>query len=331
MSAQVRERVGAHVAVRQAVFCGDRHMRVKAARLRVPVDEEVLVCLRGCGVCASTLPVWEGRGWFHYPLEPGAPGHEGWGEVVAVGAAVSDIMVGDRVCLLSDHAYATHDVAPASMVARIPDCVGDRPFPGEPLACAMNILRRSRIHAGQTVAIVGVGFMGALLAQAATAAGAVVVALTRRAWARGIARDCGATHVLDSSDRHAAVAAVLGLTGGHGCERVIEAGGEQATLDLASALCAEGGRLVIAGYHQDGPRQVDMQQWNWRGLDVVNAHERDPAVRARGLREAMRAVADGTLDPFPLLTHVLPLRELGRAFELMRARPDGFMKAVVTA
>ena len=32
------------------------------------------------------------------------------------------------------------------------------------------------------------------------------------------------------------------------------------------------GRLVVAGYHQDGPRQVDMQLWNWRGLDVINAH-----------------------------------------------------------
>jgi threonine dehydrogenase-like Zn-dependent dehydrogenase len=85
---------------------------------------------------------------------------------------------------------------------------------------------------------------------------------------------------------------------------------------------------VIAGYHQDGPRQVDMQQWNWRGLDVVNAHERDPAVVARGMQEAMAAVADGVLDPIPLITHRVPLAELGHAFELMRERPDGFMKAV---
>lgn len=59
------------------------------------------------------------------------------------------------------------------------------------------------------------------------------------------------------------------------------------------------GRLIIAGYHQDGPRQVDMQQWNWRGLDVINAHERDPAVAARGLREAMSAVDSGSIAPFP--------------------------------
>jgi threonine dehydrogenase-like Zn-dependent dehydrogenase len=193
----------------------------------------------------------------------------------------------------------------------------------------MNILRRSDIRAGQWLAVVAVGFIGALLVQGAARAGARVIALARRAWARDMALRCGAAYALDG-DSSASVGAVLELTDGPGCERVIEAGGEQATLDLASALCAEGGRMMVAGYHQDGSRQVDMQQWNWRGLDVINAHERDPAVQARGLREAMRAVADGTLDPFPLVTHEIPLRELGRAFALMRERPAGFMKAVVT-
>lgn len=331
MNARLRECNAFEHAIAHAIFCGDGHMRIAVVPLRSPARDEVLVRLRGCGVCASNLPVWEGRAWFRYPLEPGAPGHEGWGEVIAVGDKVRDVAVGDNVAMLSQHAYATHDIAKASMVARIPDCVGDRPLPGEPLACAMNILRRSDIRPGQWVAIVGTGFMGALLVQGAVHAGAQVIALTRRAWAREMARHCGAAHVFDSGDGAAAVGAVSELTGGRGCERVIEAGGEQATLDLASALCAEGGRLMIAGYHQDGPRQVDMQQWNWRGLDVINAHERDPAVQARGLRDAMQAVADGTLDPFPLLTDTLPLRELGRAFELMRERPEGFMKAVVIA
>lgn len=331
MNARLKRHHAAGLAAAQAIFCGDGRMRIAQTRLRAPARDEVLVRLRGCGVCASNLPVWEGRGWFRYPLEAGAPGHEGWGEVIAVGDGVGDVRVGDHVALLSQHAYATHDFAPASMVARIPDCAADRPLPGEPLACVMNILRRSDVRAGQWLAVVGVGFMGALLVQGAARAGARVIALTRRAWARGIARRCGAICALDGVDRKVAAGAALELTDGRGCERVIEAGGEQATLDLASSLCAEGGRMMIAGYHQDGPRQVDMQQWNWRGLDVINAHERDPVVQARGLRDAMRAVSDGTLDPFPLITHALPLRELGRAFELMRARPDGFMKAVVAA
>src|SRR5690606_14904816 len=105
--------------------------------------------------------------------------------------------------------------------------------------------------------------------------------------------------------------------------------GEQATLDLASALVATGGLLAIAGYHQDGPRQVDMQSWNWRGIDVVNAHERDRGVVMAGMRAGVAALADGRIALAPLLTHRLRLDQLGEAFELMRARPDGFLKAVV--
>ena len=72
-----------------------------------------------------------------------------------------------------------------------------------------------------------------------------------------------------------------------------------------------------------------MQLWNWRGLDVVNAHERDPAIRLDGIREAAAAVVEGRLDPAPLYTHVFPLDRLGEAFELARRRPDGFVKALV--
>ena len=130
-------------------------------------------------------------------------------------------------------------------------------------------------------------------------------------------------------DHHAIIGRVRGLTGGKGCERVIEAVGKQWPLDLAGELVAEGGRLVIAGYHQDGPRQVSMQQWNWKGIDVANAHERDPAVQMRGLREAVEAVASGRLDLGPLLTHRYPLERLGEALAATRDKPDGFVKALV--
>jgi threonine dehydrogenase-like Zn-dependent dehydrogenase len=73
-----------------------------------------------------------------------------------------------------------------------------------------------------------------------------------------------------------------------------------------------------------------MQGWNWRGLDVVNAHERDPAVYLRGMREAVDAVVRGELDPTPLYTHAFPLEAVGEALDATRDRPDGFLKALVT-
>jgi threonine dehydrogenase-like Zn-dependent dehydrogenase len=111
---------------------------------------------------------------------------------------------------------------------------------------------------------------------------------------------------------------------------VIEAVGEQWPLDLATELTRERGRLIISGYHQNGSRQVNLQLWNWRGLDVINAHERDPRAYVAGLREAARAVATGRLTPAPLYTHVFELDQVDQAMEMARSRPAGFFKALVT-
>ena len=53
-------------------------------------------------------------------------------------------------------------------------------MPLEPFGCALNIFRRSDIRAGQTVAIVGIGFLGAILTSLASHAGARVIAISRR-------------------------------------------------------------------------------------------------------------------------------------------------------
>jgi threonine dehydrogenase-like Zn-dependent dehydrogenase len=206
---------------------------------------------------------------------------------------------------------------------RLPAGLAGQPFPGEPIACAMNVFRRSDIRAGQTVAVVGVGFLGAILVRLARDAGARVIAIGRRPFALDLARQLGADQALPFEEPEKIVAAV------GPCDRVIEAVGAQEPLDLAGALTRERGRLIIAGYHQDGPRQVNMQLWNWRGLDVVNAHERDPAVYVEGIRAAADAVASGRLDPRPLFTHRYPLAEASAAFTALEERPEGFMKALV--
>lgn len=311
-----------------AVFAAPGRIHVQPVTVPAPGPGQVRVRLEGCGICASNLPVFEGRPWFSYPLNPGAPGHEGWGRVDAVGPGVQGINPGERVAMLSDHAYARHDLVDADALLPLPDVIkGD--FPGEPLGCAMNIFARSAVRAGETVAVVGAGFMGLLLTRLAARVGARVIVLSRRAFALDLARRQGAGETIASGDPQAAVRQVRSLTGDAGCDCVIELGGEQATLDLATELTCTRGRLVIGGYHQDGPRQVNMQLWNWRGLDVVNAHERDRETYRMGMRAAILAVAGGWLDPSPLYTHRLALEELPRAFELMRTRPDGFLKALL--
>jgi threonine dehydrogenase-like Zn-dependent dehydrogenase len=315
---------------------------MRAARLaapgRISLDEmaipapgpgQVRIRLEGCGVCASNLTPWGGAEWMKYPTDPGTLGHEGWGVVDALGEGVTELAVGDRVAALSYAAYAEYDLADASATVKLPASLDGQPFPGEPLGCAMNIFRRSDVQPGQTVAVVGIGFLGALLTRLAKDAGARVIAISRRPFSLDVARQMGADETIAMDDHWAIIERVKQLTGGVFADRVIEAVGKQWPLDLAAEITRERGRLVVAGYHQDGPRQVNMQMWNWRGLDVINAHERDPAVYVEGIRMAVDAVAGGRLDPTPLYTHTYPLDQLGQALDDTRDRPDRFLKALV--
>ena len=312
-----------------AVLQGPGTMAMATVARPEPGPGEVRLRLEGCGVCASNVEPWEGQPWSTFPGAPGGMGHESWGVVDALGPEVTGVAVGDRVAALSGASFAEFDLVAADRLVVLPPALAGQPFPGEPLGCAMNIFRRSDVQAGQWVAIVGIGFLGAVLCRLASDAGAKVIAISRREQSLALARRYGAVETIPMHDHHAIIARVQELTGGVGAERVIEAVGKQWPLDLAGELVAEGGKLIVAGYHQDGPRQVSMQMWNWKGIDVINAHERDPAVQMRGLREGVAAVASGRVELAPLLTHRYPLDRLGEALAATRDKPGGFVKAVI--
>lgn len=323
------QRSTARTTMRAAVVQAPEQVVVIEAPLPVPGPGQVRVRLEGCGVCASNIPPFEGREWFHYPMEAGALGHEGWGTIDALGPGVEGFNVGDRVATLSQHAYAEYDLADVGATVKLPASLGNVPLPGEPLGCAINIFKRSGVREGDTVAIVGAGFLGLLLTRLATNAGARVFALSRRPFSLDFARRFGARETLVMDDHWRIINEVKTLTAGRFCDVVIEATGKEWPLNVAGELTKERGRLVVAGYHQDGLRSVNMQLWNWRGLDVINAHEREAAVYLEGIAAAVEAVATGQLDPSPLYTHVFPLDKLGEALRATRARADGFIKALI--
>ncbi len=96
--------------------------------------------------------------------------------------------------------------------------------------------------------------------------------------------------------------------------------GYQYPLTIAGMLVKTRGRLVIAGYHQDGIRQIDMQQWNWKGIDVINAHERNPQNYIHGMDLAVEAILHGKLEPAMLYSHSFLL--------IILQRPLSFSEAV---
>jgi threonine dehydrogenase-like Zn-dependent dehydrogenase len=313
--------------LRAARVTGPGRIEVVELPLPEPGPGEIRVRLEGCGVCASNLEPWAGPDWMSFPTEPGGLGHEGWGRVDALGEGVEGFAVGDRVAVLNQHGYASHDVVRGTQAVKLPPELDGVPFPGEAFGCAVNIARRSRFEAGQVVAVIGVGFIGAAVVALAAGAGATVVAISRREESLALAREMGAAHAIPMTDHWGIIEEVKRITGGRGADVVVEAAGQEWPLNLAGDIVAEGGRLVIAGYHQGGPRTVDIGGWNWRGLDIVNAHERRPEVNLRGLREAVEAAAAGRIDPRRLVTHRYPLERLDEALNATRDKPEGFVKA----
>jgi threonine dehydrogenase-like Zn-dependent dehydrogenase len=307
-----------------AQLVAPRRIEMVATPRPDPAPGQVRVALEGCGVCASNLPAWNGRPWFDYPMPAGSLGHEGWGTVDALGAGVAAGLLGQRVALVSERAYAEYDVAPVAAVVPLPDGVPAL-APLEPFACVFNVLARCDIAPGQAVAVVGLGFIGLALTRLLRAAGAEVLALSRSADALAKAAALGARTCCLETPEPAAVPADLSGA----LPRVVECTGYQAPLDLASQLVAPGGRLVIAGYHQDGPRQVDLQQWNWKGIDVSNAHERDPARIRSGMAAAAAALAAEPAWVDELITHRFVLDRLDAALAQAEERPRGFTKAAV--
>lgn len=307
-----------HVKMRAALLVAPRTVELIESAVPTLSADEALVRVRACGVCGSDQNAWRGVEGTSYPLPPGAPGHEIDGEVVSLGDRGGVLSIGGRVTGLAQNGYAEMVVARADELLAVPDHVGKAPLLGEPLACAANIVRRA--GTAPRVAIVGFGYLAALVAQLGPE-NVSWVAISQREESRTLALRLGAEAAYGLDDVPASAWESFPL--------VIEAAGTQRTLDLATWLVATRGRLVIAGYHADGPRTVDVRTWNWKGIDVVNAHERAPEAYLRGLREGLAILDQRRIDLAPLVTHRFPLERLADALGAAERRPPGFVKAVV--
>ncbi len=196
--------------------------------------DDVLIRVRGCGVCHSDLHLVDGD-WKDWgtPL-PIIPGHEVTGVVEEAGDRVADRKPGDPVgvpwmqyacgqcpacrsgaemlCaaqkstgITVNGGYAEWVKAPASFTHRIPgglDLVG-----AAPLLCAgitmFSPLRRAGNLSGKTVAIAGIGGLGHLGIRMAAAMGAHVVAIIRGEGKKDLAHELGAHEVIDSGKEKA--------------------------------------------------------------------------------------------------------------------------------
>src|SRR3712207_9074771 len=97
--------------MRAAIVTAPKTVEVHDVPTPSPGPGQVLLAIEGCGVCGSDIPVYEGRPWFEYPRDAGAPGHEGWGRIEAVGDGVGPLKPRMRVAAMSYKADAGYHLA----------------------------------------------------------------------------------------------------------------------------------------------------------------------------------------------------------------------------
>jgi len=254
------------------------------------------------------------------------------GTVVAVGSEVTSVREGDRVTGLFKGAYADLCLATETELLPVPDGVAEENALGEPLACLVNAQRRTPVELADRVAVIGLGYMGLGMLQLLKLRGpSRIVSIDVREEARAAAMALGADESYDPSQ----LPEEFKLTNfgdwqsDRGFDVVVEGSGTQPGLTLAGEMVRAHGVLSILGYHQGGPRQVEVGMWNWKAIDVVNAHVRRRADLMESMRIGLELTAKGLIDLGALVTHRYTLDEVDRAYTDLQQKPPGFIKAVV--
>lgn len=185
------------------------------------------------------------------------------------------------------------------------------------------------IPIGGTVAVIALGPVGLMAVAGARLRGAGLVIGVDSAPARQeLARVYGADVVVDHS-REDAVARILELTGGDGCDSAIEALGAEASFQTAIRVTKPGGTIANLGYHGHGD-VVGIPRLAW-GVGMAEKTIRTalcPGGRLR-MERLLRLLEARRLDPTRMTTHTFGFDELPRAFEIMDKKLDGVIKPLI--
>lgn len=317
-------------------------LRIEEIPTPTPAAGEVLIKVAASGVCHSDLHLALGEWDMLRPITklPLVLGHEVTGAIEAVGEGVSDLEVGDRVgvpwlhwscgecefCLMGretlcskqqvtgctvDGGFAEFVKAKASHTAKLPDNLSFEE--AAPLLCAgltvHSAMKKAEVHAGQKVAVFGVGGLGHLAIQLAKAKGAEVIAVDVADDKLELARECGADIVVNAATGQAHKE-IKKATGG-GAHIVIVTSGSRAAYETALRSIRKAGTLAIVGM---APEPVPLST-----VAVVSGEFRivGSAVGSREeLREVLQLAAEGKLK-CRIERHRLP--EIDAIFEQMKS------------
>ncbi len=254
------------------------------------------------------------------------PGHEFGGAIVELGGAVKDWRVGERVtadpfhfcgecayCREGKVAYCTnarymgHNLngsfaeyvrVKANKLYRVPDCLSfDEISFAEPVACCVHCIRRLDVKCGETVAVLGSGCSGMILAQLLlhSGAGKVIVIAGTQEKLDILARYGVETIKMDRND-HSLHESALRKLCPRGVDAVVEATGSPAMVRSGFALLKPGGRLIQYALLRE-PLTLDMMPvWGGEKTYLTSCCE------ANDFPLAIQALEQGWVDVKPLIT-----------------------------
>ncbi|MFC2076300.1 zinc-binding dehydrogenase [candidate division KSB1 bacterium] len=341
--------------VKAAVLYGPRDLRFEEITVEPPGAGEALLKVKTVGVCGSDLHYYtQGRVGKRVVDKPQILGHEYAAEVVELGTGVRNLDVGDLVTVepsvpcgacgycLGGHYNLCRDMvfhgtpgAPGALrqflnfraenIYRVPEGLSsDQAVMTEPLSVAVHSVRRGGVTGGHSVAVLGTGPIGLLIMMAARAWGSGQVYTTEINRSRlQKARELGADYSVDSTESDP-VQEILDRTSGLGVDVVFEAAGQPETAQQALDIVKPGGVVVLVG----------MAEQDVIGLRLIDAifKEIDIRTQCRSLHSfdtALEMMARGAVAAGKLVTHRFPFHRLEDAFELVAAKADGVVKAVV--
>jgi 2-desacetyl-2-hydroxyethyl bacteriochlorophyllide A dehydrogenase len=343
--------------VRAVTFQAPGEVRVdEKADPEIVAADDAVVQVEASGICGSDLHIYHGR----VPVEPGFTiGHEFVGTVLAAGADVERVAVGDRVlgcfhtacatcaaCLRRDYhrcrqgrtfghgsklgdlqgAQAERLLVPRANLTlrRVPEGMSDEValFAGDVMGTGYHAIAHAGMRSGDTVAVLGLGPVGLCAVQAAQAAGATrVFAIDSVETRLAMAERFGATplHLHEDEPKRAVRAATEGL----GVDVVVDAVGDPGPLAMAISLCRDAGTVSgIGAYAGLGEVPLGLAWLKGLTLRLGLANVIAHVDRVLALMEA------GKLDPSPLVTHHMPLDEAAEAYRVYDNREA--LKIVLT-
>ncbi len=311
--------------MKKLIMDGPRKSILIDVPVPVPGDHQVLVKIKYCGVCMSEHHDWAvaSRGRVF--------GHEPMGVVEKVGKDVTEFKPGDRVTGLGLEAFTEYLLFTPDKLVHVPHNVKDEDATAEPLSCLISAASKVPLTLpGDTVAVVGTGYMGLGMVSLLKLRGAgKVIAVDVREEALENAKRFGATECyLPHQVPKEYLASWSDIWTG-GVSIVTEWAGTNESLKLAGEMTKIDGFLGIGAYHTGGNRMVDIQLWNVKAISAVSLHERKDPFQIKCCQHAMELLSSGQWKFTNVNTRIYGLHEFDQAQQDLDVKPGNMIKAII--